>query len=177
MPLARNRDILLDPFLGLGSTINAAEATDRVCRGAEFDASYFGVAAAPSHWRGQEFDSPRASRLVDRFRHLLLELHTGNVGEASCLRRFGETCETRLRFSPQVGRPFEELRRLRIRNKCSYVSTCVELFSLFDLQELPRHEGLLQLHDAAGISHMLVHYPPRRIAVAVAQRRHQAQLI
>jgi DNA modification methylase len=40
LDLTRRGDIVIDPFLGSGSTLLAAEATDRVCRGVEIDPLY-----------------------------------------------------------------------------------------------------------------------------------------
>jgi len=37
-------DIVLDPFLGSGSTLMAAERTGRICRGVEIDPLYVDVA-------------------------------------------------------------------------------------------------------------------------------------
>ena len=37
-------DIVLDPFLGSGSTLMAAERTGRICRGIEIDPLYVDVA-------------------------------------------------------------------------------------------------------------------------------------
>jgi len=42
-------DIVLDPFLGSGSTLMAAERTRRVCRGIEIDPLYVDVAIR--RWR------------------------------------------------------------------------------------------------------------------------------
>jgi DNA modification methylase len=41
----RNRpgDIVLDPFLGSGSTLSAAERTGRICRGVEIDPLYITI--------------------------------------------------------------------------------------------------------------------------------------
>ena len=36
-------DIVLDPFVGSGSTLMAAESTSRVCRGVELDPLYVDV--------------------------------------------------------------------------------------------------------------------------------------
>ena len=41
--LTNRREIVLDPFLGSGSTLIAAERTGRCCRGAEFDPLYIDV--------------------------------------------------------------------------------------------------------------------------------------
>jgi DNA modification methylase len=43
LDLANRGDIVLDPFLGSGSTLIAAEATGRVCRGVELDPLYVDV--------------------------------------------------------------------------------------------------------------------------------------
>jgi adenine specific DNA methylase Mod len=41
--LTNRGDIVLDPFLGSGSTLIAAETTSRVCRGVELDPLYIDV--------------------------------------------------------------------------------------------------------------------------------------
>ena len=41
--LTNRSDIVIDPFLGSGSTLIAAEATGRVCRGVELDPHYVDV--------------------------------------------------------------------------------------------------------------------------------------
>jgi DNA modification methylase len=41
--LTNRGDIVVDPFLGSGSTLIAAEKTGRVCRGIEFDPLYVDV--------------------------------------------------------------------------------------------------------------------------------------
>jgi len=41
--LTNRGDIVIDPFLGSGSTLIAAEATGRVCRGVEVDPLYVDV--------------------------------------------------------------------------------------------------------------------------------------
>jgi len=43
LDLANRSDIVIDPFLGSGSTLIAAEKTGRVCRGVEFDPRYVDV--------------------------------------------------------------------------------------------------------------------------------------
>jgi DNA modification methylase len=43
LDLSNRRDIVLDPFLGSGSTLIAADKTGRVCRGVELDPLYADV--------------------------------------------------------------------------------------------------------------------------------------
>ena len=43
LDLSNRADIVLDPFLGSGSTLMAAESTSRVCRGVELDPLYVDV--------------------------------------------------------------------------------------------------------------------------------------
>ena len=43
LDLTNRGDIVLDPFLGSGSTLIAAENTDRVCRGVELDPLYVDI--------------------------------------------------------------------------------------------------------------------------------------
>jgi DNA modification methylase len=43
LDLTQRRDVVMDPFLGSGSTLIAAEKTGRVCRGVEFDPLYVDV--------------------------------------------------------------------------------------------------------------------------------------
>ena len=43
LDLTQRGDIVLDPFLGSGSTLIAAEATGRICRGIELDPLYADV--------------------------------------------------------------------------------------------------------------------------------------
>jgi len=43
LDLSNRGDIVLDPFLGSGSTLIAAESTSRVCRGIELDPLYVDV--------------------------------------------------------------------------------------------------------------------------------------
>jgi DNA modification methylase len=59
LDLANRGDIVLDPFLGSGSTLIAAEATGRVCRGVEIDPLYVDVIV-----RRYEATSGKAAILV-----------------------------------------------------------------------------------------------------------------
>ena len=43
LDLTNRSDIVIDPFLGSGSTLIAAENTRRVCRGVQLDALYVDV--------------------------------------------------------------------------------------------------------------------------------------
>ena len=43
LDLTNRSDIVIDPFLGSGSTLIAAEKTGRVCRGVELDPLYVDV--------------------------------------------------------------------------------------------------------------------------------------
>jgi hypothetical protein len=43
LDLTNRGDLVIDPFLGSGSTLIAAEATGRVCRGVELDSLYVDV--------------------------------------------------------------------------------------------------------------------------------------
>jgi DNA modification methylase len=43
LDLTNRGDIVIDPFLGSGSTLIAADATGRVCRGVELDPLYVDV--------------------------------------------------------------------------------------------------------------------------------------
>ena len=45
LDLTNRGDIVIDPFLGSGSTLIAAEKTGRVCRGVELDSLYVDVIA------------------------------------------------------------------------------------------------------------------------------------
>ena len=43
LDLTNRGDLVIDPFVGSGSTLIAAKATGRVCRGVEFDPLYVDV--------------------------------------------------------------------------------------------------------------------------------------
>ena len=43
LDLSNRRDIVVDPFLGSGSTLIAADKTGRLCRGVELDPLYVDV--------------------------------------------------------------------------------------------------------------------------------------
>jgi DNA modification methylase len=45
LDLTNRSDIVIDPFLGSGSTLIAADKTGRVCRGVELDPLYVDVVA------------------------------------------------------------------------------------------------------------------------------------
>jgi DNA modification methylase len=71
--LTNRGDIVLDPFLGSGSTLMAAESTDRCCRGVELDPLYIDVIlrryenetgeSAILEETGETFDELREKRL------------------------------------------------------------------------------------------------------------------
>jgi DNA modification methylase len=60
LDLTNRGDIVLDPFLGSGSTLIAAEATGRVCRGVELDPLYVDVIV-----RRYEASTGEAATLID----------------------------------------------------------------------------------------------------------------
>jgi DNA modification methylase len=60
LDLTNRGDIVLDPFLGSGSTLIAAEKTGRICRGVELDALYVDVVV-----RRYEAASGKAAVLVE----------------------------------------------------------------------------------------------------------------
>jgi DNA modification methylase len=76
LDLTNRGDIVIDPFLGSGSTLIAAEATGRVCRGVELDPLYVDV-------------------IVRRYQAatgcLAVLAETGETFEALAARRAGET--------------------------------------------------------------------------------------
>jgi DNA modification methylase len=76
LDLANRGDTVVDPFLGSGSTLMAAEATGRVCRGVEIDALYVDV-------------------IVRRFQNATgkaaIMIGTGEAFEALAVRRAIET--------------------------------------------------------------------------------------
>ena len=59
LDLTNRGDIVLDPFLGSGSTLIAADRTGRVCRGVELDPLYVDVICAPLPGRYRQSGSPR----------------------------------------------------------------------------------------------------------------------
>ena len=75
LDLANRGDIVIDPFLGSGSTLIAADATGRVCRGVELDPLYVDViirryqAATSSRAvlaeTGETFDAMTARRAAE----------------------------------------------------------------------------------------------------------------
>ena len=60
LDLSNRGDIVIDPFLGSGSTLMAAESTGRVCRGVELDPLYVDVII-----RRYEAASGEAATLVE----------------------------------------------------------------------------------------------------------------
>ena len=60
LDLTNRGDVVLDPFLGSGSTLIAAETTGRVCRGVELDPLYVDVII-----RRYEAASGKAAMLVE----------------------------------------------------------------------------------------------------------------
>ena len=60
LDLSNRGDIVIDPFLGSGSTLIAAEATGRVCRGVELDPLYVDVIV-----RRYEAATGEAATLID----------------------------------------------------------------------------------------------------------------
>ena len=60
LDLTNRGDIVIDPFLGSGSTLIAAEATGRVCRGVELDPLYVDVIV-----RRYEAATGEAATLID----------------------------------------------------------------------------------------------------------------
>ena len=63
LDLTNRSDIVIDPFLGSGSTLIAADKTGRVCRGVEFDPLYVDVIVRPPlRGREQPKRSPRGDR-------------------------------------------------------------------------------------------------------------------
>jgi DNA modification methylase len=66
----------MDPFLGSGSTLVAAEKSDRVCRGVELDPLYVGMILrrfeaatgkpAVLAETGEVFEAPAARRMAER---------------------------------------------------------------------------------------------------------------
>ncbi len=65
LDLTNRGDIVLDPFLGSGSTVIAAEKTGRICRRVELDALYVDVVV-----RRYEAASGKAAVLVEDRRGL-----------------------------------------------------------------------------------------------------------
>ena len=77
LDLTNRDDLIIDPFLGSGSTLIAAEATGRVCRGVELDPLYVDVIV-----RRYEGASSQAAVLVET-RESFRELSARRVREAS----------------------------------------------------------------------------------------------
>ena len=75
LDLTNRGDIVVDPFLGSGSTLIAADTTGRVCRGVELDPLYVDVIV-------------RRYEAVTGNRAILIE--TGETFEALAARRAGE---------------------------------------------------------------------------------------
>src|SRR5271167_3886665 len=78
LDLTDRGDIVIDPFLGSGSTLIAAEKTGRVCRGVELDPLYVDVIV-----RRFEAATGTAATLVE----------TGETFEALAARRAREAAE------------------------------------------------------------------------------------
>jgi DNA modification methylase len=78
LDLTNRGDIVLDPFLGSGSTLIAADKTARVCRGVELDPLYVDVIV-----RRYETATGHQPVLVE----------TGETFEALAARRQGEAME------------------------------------------------------------------------------------
>ena len=76
LDLSNRGDIVIDPFLGSGSTLIAAEKTKRVCRGVELDPLYVDVIV-----RRYEAATGNAAFLAE----------TGEAFEAVAARRASET--------------------------------------------------------------------------------------
>jgi DNA methylase len=72
LDLSNRSDIVVDPFLGSGSTLIAAEKAGRVCRGVELDLLYVGVIV-------RRYQTATGNRAV------LVE--TGETFESMALRR------------------------------------------------------------------------------------------
>jgi DNA modification methylase len=62
LDLTNRGDIVIDPFLGSGSTLIAAEKTGRVCRGVEIDPLYVDVILRRYEAATGEADSHRDER-------------------------------------------------------------------------------------------------------------------
>ena len=75
LDLTNRGDIVIDPFLGSGSTLIAAEKTGRVCRGVELDPLYVDVIV-----RCYEASAGEPAVLVE----------TGETFESLALRRANE---------------------------------------------------------------------------------------
>ena len=78
LDLTNRGDIVLDPFLGSGSTLIAADKTGRVCRGIELDPLYVDVILR--RYAGATGD-------------LAVLIETGEIFEALAARRQGEAME------------------------------------------------------------------------------------
>jgi hypothetical protein len=90
-------DIVIDPFLGSGSTLIAADKTGRICRGVELDPLYVDVIV-----RRYEAGSGEPAVLVE----------TGETFEALAVRRAGETAFARARVQRRADIADEAARAL-----------------------------------------------------------------
>ena len=75
LDVSNRGDIVIDPFLGSGSTLIAADKTGRVCRGVELDPLYVDVIV-------RRYEAATSNRAV------LIE--TGEIFEALAVRRAHE---------------------------------------------------------------------------------------
>jgi DNA modification methylase len=79
LDVTKRGDLVLDPFLGSGSTLIAAEKTGRLCYGVELDPLYVDVIIARFHqmtgqWAVLEETGEPFSELVKRRRDTAAEL-------------------------------------------------------------------------------------------------------
>jgi DNA modification methylase len=62
LDLSNRSEIVVDPFLGSGSTLIAADKTRRVCRGVELDPLYVDVIVTPIRGRDRQPGGSRRHR-------------------------------------------------------------------------------------------------------------------